>query len=66
MLHKLSYLNLQSNYIPEFHRANFLSLGVKKGDRNRFSKTTKVSPMELWGLILMKGVIDLSTVITVI
>ena len=36
ILHKLSYLNLQFNYIPEFHRANFLSLSVKKGDRQRF------------------------------
>ena len=36
MLYKLSYLNLQYNYIPAFHRANFLSLSVKKGDRERF------------------------------
>ena len=36
ILHKLSYLNLQLNYIPAFHRANFLSLSVKKGDRDRF------------------------------
>ena len=36
MLHKLSYSNLQFNYIPAFHRANFLSLSVKKGDRDRF------------------------------
>ena len=36
MLNKLSYLNLQFNYIPAFHRANFLSLRVKKGDTNHF------------------------------
>ena len=36
VLHKMSYLNLQFYYIPAFHRANFLSLSVKKGDRNRF------------------------------
>ena len=36
MLYKLSYSNLQFNYIPAFRRANFLSLSVKKGDRNRF------------------------------
>ena len=36
MLYKLSYLNLQFNYIPAFHGANFLSLRVKKGDRDRF------------------------------
>ena len=36
VLYKLSYLNLQFNYIPAFHRANFLSLSVKKGDTNRF------------------------------
>ena len=36
MLYKLSYLNLQFNYTREFHRAKFLSLGVKKGDRKRF------------------------------
>ena len=36
ILHKLRYLNLQFNYIPAFHRANFLSLSVKKGDRDRF------------------------------
>ena len=36
MLYKMSYLNLQFNYIPAFHIANFLSLSVKKGDRDRF------------------------------
>ena len=36
MLYKLNYLNLQLNYIPAFHRANFFSLSEKKGDKNRF------------------------------
>ena len=36
MLYKLSYLNLQFNYITAFHRANFLILSVKKGDKDRF------------------------------
>ena len=36
MLHKLGYLNLQFNYISRLHSANFLSLSVKKGDRDRF------------------------------
>ena len=36
MLYKLSYLNLQFNYILVFHRANFLSLSVKKGDTKSF------------------------------
>ena len=36
ILYKMSYLNLQFNYTPAFHRANFLSLSVKKGDRERF------------------------------
>ena len=36
VLDKLSYLNLQYNYIPTFHRANFLSFSVKKGDTKRF------------------------------
>ena len=36
VLDKMSYLNLQFNYIPAFHRANFLSLRVKKGDTKRF------------------------------
>ena len=36
VMYKLSYLNLQFNYIPAFHRANYLSLRVKKGDTNRF------------------------------
>ena len=58
MLYKLIYLNLQFNYIPAFHRANFLSLSVKKGGRNRFCKTAKFSPMERWDVILMKGTID--------
>ena len=43
MLNKLSYLNLQFNYIPAFHRANFLSFSVKNGDRDRFCKTAEVS-----------------------
>ena len=51
VLDKLSYLNLQFNYIPAFHRANFLSLSVKKGDTNRFCKTAKVSPMEHWDIL---------------
>ena len=66
VLDKLSYLNLQLNYIPAFHRANFLSLSVKKGDTNRFYKMAKVSPMERWDVIEMKGVIALLTVITII
>ena len=36
VLDKLSYLNLQFNYIPDFRRANFLSLSIKKGDTKRF------------------------------
>ena len=36
VMYKLSYLNLQFNYIPAFHRANFVSLSVKKGDTNCF------------------------------
>ena len=45
MLHNLIYLNLQFNYIPVFHRANFLSLIVKKGDRDRFFvKRKKLAP----------------------
>ena len=36
VLYNLRYLNLQLNYIPVFHRANFLSLGGGKGDINRF------------------------------
>ena len=36
VLYKLSYLNLQFNYIPAFHRTNFLSLSVKKGDTRCF------------------------------
>ena len=36
VLDKLIYLNLQLNDIPAFHRANFLSLSVKKGDTKRF------------------------------
>ena len=36
MLYTLSYFNLQFNYILAFHRAKFLSLNVKKGDRYRF------------------------------
>ena len=66
VLNKLSYLNLKFNYIPAFHRANFFSLSVKKGDTNRFSKTAKVSPMKRWGIIKIKGMIAILTVITVI
>ena len=44
MLYKLSYLNLQFNYIPAFNSANFLSLSVKKGNRNRFFKQRKLAP----------------------
>ena len=36
VLNKLSYLNLQFNYIPAFHRANFLSFGRGKGDTKHF------------------------------
>ena len=36
VLYKLSYLNLQFNYTPELHRANFLSFSVKKGDTKLF------------------------------
>ena len=46
VLDKLRYLNMKFNYIPAFHRANFLSLSVQKGDTNHFCKTAKVSPME--------------------
>ena len=66
VLDKLSYLNLQFNYIPAFHRANFLSLSVKKGDTKRFCKTAKVSPMGRSDVIKMKGMIALLTAITVI
>ena len=67
MLYELSYLNLQFNYIPAFHRANFLSLSVKRGDTNRFFvKRQKLAHMERWDVILMKGMIALLTVITVI
>ena len=33
---KLSFLNMEFNYIPAFHIANFLSLSVKKGDTKLF------------------------------
>ena len=66
VLNKLSYLNMQFNYIPAFHRANFLSLSEKKGDTKRFCKTEKVSPMERWDVIKMKGVIYLLTEIKVV
>ena len=36
VLDKLSYLSLQFNYILAFHRANFLSFSVKKGDTKHF------------------------------
>ena len=36
MLYKLGYFYLKFNYIPAFHRANFLSFSVKKGDTKRF------------------------------
>ena len=66
VLYKLSYLNPKFDYIPAFHRANFLRLSVKKGDTNRFCKMAKVSPMERWEVIKMKGVVSLLTVITMI
>ena len=66
VLYKLLYLNLQFNYIPALHRANFLSLNVKKGDTNRFCKTAKFSPMERWDVIKMEGMIVLLTAIMVI
>ena len=66
VLYKLIYLNLQFNYTPGLHRANFLSFSVKKGDTKRFCKTAKVSPMELWDEIKMEGMIALLTTITVI
>ena len=66
VLDKMIFLNLRFNYIPTFHRANFLSLSVKKGDTIVFCETGKVSPMEHWDVIKMKGVIALLTVIKVI
>ena len=66
VLHKLSYLNLQFNYIPAFHRANFLSFSVKKEIQSVFCKTAKVSPMELWDVIKMEGTKALLTAIIVI
>ena len=65
-MYKLSCLNLLFNYIPAFHRANFLSLSVKKEYKQSFCKTAKVSPMEQWDVILMKGMIALLTEITLI
>ena len=66
VLDKLIYLNLQFNYIPAFHRANFFSFIIKKGDTNRVSKTAKVSPMERWDVIKMKSMVALLTAIMVI
>ena len=66
VLDKLSYLIMQFNYIPAFHRANFLSLSVKKGDTKRFCKTAKVSPMERRDVIKLEGMIALLTAIVVI
>ena len=66
VLGKLNYLNLQCKYILAFHRATFLSLGVKREIQTVFCKTVKVSPVECWDIIKMKGMIDLLTVITVI
>ena len=66
MLNNISFLNLQFNYIPDFHRANFLSLSVKKKIGTVYYKTAKVSPMERWDVILMKVVIALLMAITVI
>ena len=67
VLDKLIYLNLQFDHIPALHRANLLSFTVKKGDTKRFfCKTSKVSPMERWGVIKMKGMIALLTAIMVI
>ena len=53
----MSYLNLQFNYIPAFHRSDFLSLSVKRKIKSVFNKTAKVSPMERWDVIKMKGMI---------
>ena len=36
VLDKLSYFNLQFNYIQAFHIANFLSFSVKKKDTKHF------------------------------
>ena len=66
VLDKLSYLNLQFNYIQAFHIANFLSFSVKKKDTKHFCKTAKISPMERWDAIKMEGIIDLLTAIMVI
>ena len=66
MLYKLSYLNLQFNYIPVFHRYKVINLRVKRADMERFYITAKVSPIERWDVILMKGIIALLTVTTVI
>ena len=66
VVYKMSYLNLQFNYILAFHRDNFLSFSVKKGDTKRFCKTAKVSSIYKSSVILMKCMIDLLTVITVI
>ena len=65
-LNKLSDLKLKFNYIPAFHRANFLSLSVKKGDIRRFCNTAKVSPTERWDVIKVRGMIALLSEITVI
>ena len=41
VMHKLSYLNLQFNYAPWLHRAEFLSFSVKKEDKKRFLSNNK-------------------------
>ena len=66
VLQKLIYLNLKFKYIPVFHIANFLSSIVKMEIQSVFCKTAKVSPMELWDVIKVEGMIDLLTVITMI
>ena len=45
LIYKLSYLNLQFNYIPDFRRANFIIFNAKKVDTNAFLKWRKLS---LW------------------
>ena len=66
VLHKLSYLNLQFNYIPAFHRANLLNLSVKREMQTIFCKTAKVSSIYKASVILFKGMITILTAIMVI
>ena len=66
VMYKLSYLNLQFNNIPAFHRDNLLSFSIKKEDTRNFCKTAKISPMKRWDVIKMEGMIDLLTEIMVI